>query len=495
MKRKRNSDPPSSANESAFAPSWCEWLFRAVPADSIVFFRIAFGATLLWVVAKWVGGAYQREMIAPVFHFSYPGFSWVKPLPPVGMWLVLAALGIAAVGIIIGYCYRICSVVCFLAFTYLFLLDRAYFLNHFYLICLLAFSMMFIPANRWWSLDAKLRPKIQTASVPAWALYWLRFQIGVPYFFGGIAKLNADWMRGQPMGIWLKESSLQHLFGPIIREPWMAMVFSWGGIAFDLGIVPLLLWKRTRVFAYCWMLVFHLLNALTFEIGVFPWAMIALTTIFFTPNWVSNFFAQQNLFAQQPDHTTTSDNTKKVPALKHSEANFSKHWRWVVLLLGVYCSSQLVLPFRHWLIPGHVDWTEEGYYFSWRMMLRTKRSGLQFVYYDAETGEREPIEIRQMLIPIQLEELGNNPEMMREFSVFLRERDSKNREVRVIALCTINGRKPQLLIDPKIDLSAESRSLWHQPWIVDLVEPFRTEPYDVPHSHWINEVDWKERPD
>ena len=83
--------------------------------------------------------------------------------------------------------------------------------------------------------------------------------------------------------------------------------------------------------------------------------------------------------------------------------------------------------------------------------------------------------------------MGHDPEMMREFAQHLRQKHAEKGqeiEVRVLALCSLNGRKPQLLINPTVDLSREPRRWSHQPYIVPLVEPFRRPAWNVPVLEW-----------
>ncbi len=86
----------------------------------------------------------------------------------------------------------------FLGFTHVFLLAQATYLNHFYLISLVGFVLIFLPANRFAAWDVRRQPELRLDSVPIWTIWLLRFQITIPYIYGGIAKINADWLRGGP---------------------------------------------------------------------------------------------------------------------------------------------------------------------------------------------------------------------------------------------------------------------------------------------------------
>ncbi|MCA9068296.1 MAG: HTTM domain-containing protein [Planctomycetaceae bacterium] len=165
---------------------------------------MAFGAILFWEIARFfLNGWVETVYIAPPFHFTYWGFSWVRPLPDWAMYLVFFCVGLASAFVCLGLFYRIAIVAVFLSMTYIFLLEKAVYLNHAYLICLISFLMMFIPAHRRYSFDARRRPQLRSGTISAGCLWILRFQIGLPYFYGGIAKINPDWLQGQPMQLWL----------------------------------------------------------------------------------------------------------------------------------------------------------------------------------------------------------------------------------------------------------------------------------------------------
>src|SRR6476660_6790851 len=179
-------------------------LFKPVDISFLVFFRVLFGGIMLWEVYRYfTNGWINRYFVEPAVTFSYYGFSWVKPWPGRGMYIHFFVLGLAAACVMIGFLYRIAAPVFFLTFTYFFLLDQTRYLNHFYLVCLISFLMCFLPAARAFSVDALLRRSIHSDVVPAWTLWLLRAQVGIPYFYGGIAKLNSDWIHGEPMRTWL----------------------------------------------------------------------------------------------------------------------------------------------------------------------------------------------------------------------------------------------------------------------------------------------------
>jgi len=461
------------------------FLFQAVDAGSLAYFRIVFGGLMfLGLLHKLPSGTITRDYVAPPFHFSYPGFAWVHPLPEFEMHLLFGLLAISALCVAIGLGTRAAAGFLTVGLTYVFLLDATYYLNHEYLICLLSGLLVILPANRLWSLDAKLFPRLRSERVPAWTLRLLQFQLALPYFFGGVAKLNSDWLRGQPLMAWIPESSLSYLLGDVALSPTFAIAMSWGGMLFDLAIVPLLFWRRTRVAAVVVTAIFHLTNAVTFDIGIFPWLMLFSVFVFFPSDWLRTLL--------------------KIPYREKLPAVLPPHSRAIkmalISLLGIYVTLHCVLPFRHLLIPGDANWTEEGHNFAWRMMLRDKNTALQFVVKNKTTGEKQPIDPTQFLTPFQIEAMGYDAEMMRQFARFLSRKMQasglKDMSVHVIAITSLNGRKPQFLFDPSLDLAAvppvDNPGFEHKAWLFPLEEPFRAHPWEKPAIEWLEHVDRKE---
>ena len=434
-----------------------EWAFAPTDVASLACFRVAFGALMAWEVYRYFSyGWIKAYYIRPSFHFKYYGFGWVNPWPGDGMYVHFYALGLLALCIMLGLWYRTATTLFFLGFTYVFLLDQAYYLNHFYLISLLAFLLIFVPAQRGFSLDASRRGVKWDATVPAWALWLLRAQVGIPYFYGGLAKLNADWLRGEPIRQWLSERAGLPLIGGFVTREWMVGLFGYGGLAFDLGIVPLLLWRRTRPWAFVLTLAFHATNAVVFRIGVFPWMMMAAATLFFPPDWPRRVGllgpAKGSAVSPEPP-----------PGRR----------RMVLAAAGAYFAMQLLVPLRHLAYPGDVNWTEEGHRFSWRMKLRDKDARAAF--YVRADGPGEPwrvVDPRDRLTRRQAAKMAARPDMVLQFAHALAagEGGPGRVEVRARVEASLNDRPTQLLVDPAVNLAAEERSLRTARWIVPLGE-------------------------
>jgi len=458
-------------------------LFAPVDIASLVVFRVCFGLLLAWEVGcyfrhDWI----DQQLIRPAMHFSYFGFDWVEPLPGQAMYAFAAALGVLALMVAAGAFYRAATAAFAVGFTYLFLIDQAYYLNHFYLVCLVSLLMIFLPASRAFSVDAWLRPRSAASVIPAWPVWLLRAQLAIVYFYAGVAKLNVDWLRGAPMDMWLAKRAQRPLLGPWLTLDWMPYFFSYGGLLLDLFVVPFLLWRRTRVWAFTLTLLFHLSNSWMFSIGIFPWFMIAATTLFFEPDWprrVGRRLASMGrrvagragrAAVVEPGGLAGTQDPRISPLPQPAMA------RLTVSAVAIYLLVQLVVPLRHHLYPGCVHWTEEGHRFAWHMKLRSKTAvEASFnVRYTDRDGGRAHWEVKpgQYLRPWQADKMVVRPDMVLQFSHFLvedmRRAGFEDVEVRANIRASLNGREPQILVDPDVDLAAERRSLAAAPWIVPL---------------------------
>ncbi|MEM9593168.1 MAG: HTTM domain-containing protein [Acidobacteriota bacterium] len=459
-------------------------LFRSTDIAGLVFFRIAYGVLMCWDMLGYLAAdRIQRFYTGPAVLFTYPGFDWVRPGSQDTMEALFVVLALLALAIAVGLFYRAAAALFFVGFLYVFLLDKATYNNHNYLICLLNFLLIFIPAHRAGSLDAWWRKGLRSKTVAEGWLWILRFQIGVPYFFGGLAKLNYDWMmRAEPMSLWFRYDYAE---GPldleIFREFWAGYAFAWGGTLFDLAIVPLLVWRRTRLWAFVAATAFHLTNSQLFVIGIFPWLMIAATTIYFDSDWPRRLGLVGKSEVAKPKGRSGKKKTSGRGAAASVDPGQTPgvvvpaSTRTLVLVtLGLWVTVQVLLPFRHVLFPGNVDWTEEGNRFAWRMKLRHKEGDVHFVVLDKATQKATVFkDYSGVITRTQQRHMQHDPDMIRQFAVSLAERLAERGqgdvEVRAVTQIALNGRRPAPLVDPEVDLSkVQWRALRADPWVLPL---------------------------
>ncbi len=451
-------------------------LAAPIPAGALAFFRIAFGAILLWEVTRFFSAGWiEAHYAAPSFHFRYFGFEWVeRPSLP---WLqaLFGVLGVLAALIAVGWWTRAAALLFFVGFGWVFLLEQARYLNHFYLVLLLLLLLAWVPTDGTWSLRAALRGE---RPAPLLALVLLRAQLLIVYGYAALAKANGDWLQGEPLRQWLKGRGDLPLIGSLLLHPATPWFMSWAGLLLDLLAVPFLCWRRTRLAMFLALCCFHLLNACLFDIGIFPWMAIAATTLFFAPDWPTRFFRCRErcggLIRTPPPAAPPA---APLPAPPHLA-------RATLALVALWFAYQLLFPLRHFLYPGNVSWTEEGHLFAWHMKLRSKTSSARFVVTDPLSGERRLVDPRAELADWQAQKMGDRPEMVLQYAHHLARRFTvvdpangvaRRPQVRAIVDCSLNGRDPQPLIDPNVDLAAVERSLAPAAWIVPLTEPLPPE--------------------
>jgi vitamin K-dependent gamma-carboxylase len=449
-----------------------------------VFFRIAFGFTCcFWAWDYLTSGRVTRLYVTPEFHFGYPLFDFVRPLPGSGMyWLFWVMLALALL-IGIGWFYRAASIGFAICFTYFFLIERTNYQNHYYLICLIAWLLPFLPLNTSLSVDCRTGRTTPSEQIATWVYWILQFHLGIPYFYGGIAKLTPDWLLGQPMGMFLSTKSEIPMIGEWLALPGTAMLLSIGGLIFDLAVVPLLMWSKTRVATYVVCILFHLINATLFQIHIFPWFMILASSIFFSPGWPRWILGAPPIDIE----TIVEESSQPTSGLP----------KWAVLLAGLVVAFHCLWPLRSRLYSEETSWTECGHLFSWRMMLRAKEVGIGYAIVDSVSGRAVNVDHKQFIDAEQAEKFARDPELIRQMAHFIADKfeaEMRRRpEVHALVLASLNGRKPQLMIDPNVDLAAQPCAWWGTPaWIVPLKEPFRAAAWNVPMDQWKSHVELPE---
>ncbi|MBX7167100.1 MAG: HTTM domain-containing protein [Pirellulales bacterium] len=358
------------------------WLQRPVDGASLAAFRIGFGLTVIYLLGSFLvpraGGRNWIDLLLTGpetrWHFPYPYLTWIRPLPEPGTTLVfLIALG-AAICLTLGLAYRVASSLLLVAFSSIWLMDASLYGNHFPLTVVFLACLAMVPAARAGSIDAWLarrRGRAHDALVPWWAILLLRVQTGLVYFYGGVAKLHADWFAGEPLRMWLAAretvSPVERVLGAaaaarmhaVLAQPWAAWFFSYGGLIFDLTVPLLLAWRRTRVLALVLMTGFHAFNFVFIaQVGLVAVMAFWATLIFCEPDWPRRFW---------PWHR---------PAAELPATSLPRIGRLKTTVLCVWIAFQVLWPLRQFLIAGDAYWTDEGTRASWFLMTRNKTTAL-----------------------------------------------------------------------------------------------------------------------
>lgn len=423
----------------------------------LVVFRIAFGALMLLSITRFMAKGWVYNMyILPKLFFPYYGFEWVKPLPGMGMYIVFGLMLMASLCILLGAFYRISTIAFFLLFTYVELIDKTNYLNHYYFVSLISFIIIFLPAHRSFSLDNKLFKRAEANEIPRFYILLLQLQMFTVYFFAGIAKLNDDWLlEAQPLATWLPAFSHYPIIGQFMEAKWLAYFFCWFACAYDLLIGFFLFNKRTVNVAYFFVIVFHMATALFFNIGMFPYIMMTITIVFFKEEFHLKIVERLKTFLRYRREASTE------------KINFRLSLQYVFVLFFVV---QAFLPFRYLLYDGKLFWTEQGYRFSWRVMLMEKAGTAFFYVHDKKTGRNIEVDNKEYLTYMQEKMMATQPDMMVDYAKFLKAEYSKkgivDPSITAQSFVTVNGSGSREFIDPSVDLSLQSNSFFeNKSWV------------------------------
>ena len=379
------------------------------------------------------------------------------------MYTVFVLMAVACFFIIIGFFYRLSITTFFLCFVYVELIDKTYYLNHYYLVSIITFLLMLVPAQRYFSIDILRKPSIKTTYVPDWTIQIFKLQLFLVYFLAGISKLNYDWLiNAMPLKMWLPANAGLPIIGSYLTQTWVAYLACWSGAIFDLIIGFLLFYKPTKNWGYAFIIIFHVFTGWLFKIGMFPYIMIAVTTIFFSEEahlrliqFIRNIFNKKTPLTIDPKVSFQLSGIKK---------------NIVYSLLSLYVIAQIILPFRYILYPGKLLWTEEGYRFSWRVMLMEKGGTTYFYIKDSKTLRKWEVINSEFLTPFQEKMMETQPDMILQYAHYLHDvyqkRGINDPIVTVESYVTLNGSGSRLYIDPNVNLAKEKENFLPKKWIL-----------------------------
>ena len=435
-------------------------------AKPLAVFRIFFGLMMfISIIRFWSKGWIKTLYLEPKFHFSYYGFDWIKPLGEF-TYILFIICGFSALFVSIGYKYRFSIITFFLSFTYIELMDKTTYLNHYYFISILSFLMIFLPADKFFSVD-NLTRKNYFEKIPNWTIDSIKILVSIVYIYAGLAKINSDWLlKAMPLKIWLPSKYDIPLIGDfLLQQEWVHYLMSWSGMIYDLSIPFLLLYKKTRVFAFILVIIFHLFTAVLFPIGMFPYIMIVASLIFFDSKFHNKIIHLIKLIISP----LKKYNIEKVEKFK------SVNSKLITSIVMIFLIIQIIFPLRFVLYPGNLFWNEKGYRFSWRVMLMEKMGYTTFKIVDGVSNKYFYVDNKDFLTPFQEKQMSFQPDFIIEYAHFLGNhftlQGHKNIEVYADSFVALNGRRSKRFIDPNINLMEEKRSLKHYSWII----PFKDE--------------------
>lgn len=436
-------------------------LFKKVNPEPLAFFRIVFGILMLLSTIRFIAKGWVTEFyVEPQYFFKYPYFHWVQNPGEFGIYVLFAILLLSSLFVTIGYKYRISIIAFFLSFMYVELIDITYYLNHYYFVSLTAFLLIFMPAASCFSVDAL--KKGEAKEIANWPIFLIKFLVAIVYIFAGLAKLNHEWMiEAMPLAIWLPAHNHLPIVGKLMTMKATAYLFSWFGAIYDLFIVLFLIYPKTRKIAYLFVIVFHLSTWILFNIGVFPFVMIALTTIYFDNSFQAKVINKLKAITNYNTYNIDNKNT-------HSYKPYKKHILLASIL--IFTLSQIAIPLRFLLYDGKLFWYEEGYRFSWRVMLMEKSGTAFFTVVDKANGNSYEVVNSDYLTANQEKQMNTQPDLILQF-VDIIENDFEKKGIAEVAVYSdsyvkLNDNYSKRYINQNIDLTKIEYSDDLNKWIL-----------------------------
>lgn len=429
----------------------------------LVVFRIIFG--LLMVLESWgaiATGWVHATFVEPTLTFPIAGLTPLRVLSGEWMYGYFAAMGCAAVGVMLGWRYRLSSFALAALWSACYLAQTSHYNNHYYLAALLAWGLALLPAAGRASMDVAAGRETFTTSTSPWVAQTFRIQLLIVFSYAAINKLYPGWLSGDYLRVNLGQKGDVWPLGWLVVKPGFQAATIWVAIVFDALVIPALWWRRTRILGFLGLVGFDLFNSLVFRIGIFPYMVIGLTVFFFSEatierafRWIPGMVRPVSPGAESPEQASP-----RTPAM-------------ALAFLALYFTLQVVLPLRHHLYRGDVAWTEEGHRMSWRMMLRSKWGSVVLAAEDAATGETWTVNHKELLTPHQERRIGIQPDFLYRYVQDLKDHYAARgiTKLRLFARhsqCSLNGGPSLPLYDPRVDLAQVTWDRFgRNEWVVD----------------------------
>ena len=419
------------------------WLKEPIPNISITIFRIVFSGSLLIQTYYFISTGFIDDNIVKPF-ILFPFISGLEPMSNFLLKGLSYIMLISNIGMLFNRFARISILIFLICFTYFWLLDKGYFNNHYYFISLMCFLLFLVDRKSAFS-TISYTPRI--------SLFCLQAMVFIVYFVAGINKLNPYWLLDlQPM-THILELKATITNNPTFSHDLLIMAASYFGLIFDLCIGFLLFLKRTRKIAFILAIGFHVMNYYLFynvgEIGVFPLIMLSTLILFISPKKLSQLFKLK----------------KSKNQIRYSKGLYG--------FIIVFLMFQVILPFRHILIPGYVDYTGVGQRFSWRMKIMYKNSDIRYFIINKNSDEKYEVHIEKMLTPKQYNNLKYFPDLIIPLAKRIKleaveKYNIMSPKITCIYKTKFMGKYEQLLFSPDLDIATIPEKQGAHKWMFPL---------------------------
>lgn len=411
-------------------------LSRPVDLASLAVFRVVFGVLAAVQCYLVVSDGHSESLWAlPTTTLPPLGASLLPALDRDGAALAFYALGLLALGVAVGAAARAAAALFSLGLGALLAHCATTWVAPLLLLLVFAIPLAAAPAGRIASLHAWLRPAAATVDAPQIWRFVLCAQLAIVQFAMGLAALDADWLRGDTLELWIASRTKIPVLQALVASKgfltfWSALVAA----AFVIG-APALCFRRTRTIALLALGLVHVWMGETFALGVLPWLLLLGNLLFLPPDWPRRVFNWPRDVAP------------------HAAGPFSRLWLgalalWLVLLA--------ILPLRGLLASGPRGWHEIGRPLAWAVPGASKAGALSLTLTDRNSGESRAFDPADELTAWQLRRVAASPWLLQRYARQLASRAATESgvalEVRAGTLISLNGRSPQRLVDRSVDL-------------------------------------------
>ena len=280
--------------------------------------------------------------------------------------------------------------------------------------------------------------------------------------YAALVKINPDWLRGEPLGLWFAEHTVCRLSGlaPATRDKRRGR----------LGPPPAALSGSAPAAAppISFSGVHSLRRISSGQLHPVSYRPLSLADAGGHADVLRSRLAETGVVAtrwEQAGRTAASPVGSGVP----------RPGLLTCACLVAFFAFQILVPCASGY-PGNVAWTGEGEWFAWRMKLDAKRAHARFIVSDPASERRWEVDPSDHLRTRQVQIMATRPDMIIQFArhletVWVNREGVANVDVRAVVMCSLNGRPAAQLIDPDTDLTKVPRTLRHQTWILPLTTP------------------------
>lgn len=277
------------------------------------------------------------------------------------------------------------------------------------------------------------------------------------------------------------------------------LVVHLGGLIIDLFSGFLLFFDKTRIIGVIFTSSFHCMNSRMFSIGMFPYAMLASTAIFYSNNWPKRLV--NYLFNGKYDklfdikslnsHCIYDKSIIKQEDKAPLNTQISLRHKICTLSTIFYLFIQLFLPYSHFITQGYNNWTNGLYGYSWDMMVHSWHTQhIKIHFLDKTTNKVHYLKPKAWT---DRRRWSSHADMIYQYSRCIEKKlnalNYTNIELYMDIWRSMNQRFNQRQIDPRVNLlKAEwnpfKPTSWLMPLLTDLSD-WRTKMHEIQQKQYV----------